>query len=390
MELPRSRELGTVLDLVRTGRASTRGEIVAHLNLRSTSVSDFVGELVAKDLLRESIVKRQGRGRPAASLVYNWQRFGAIFIQVTSRSITARAIDMAGRIVAERRAEPPHATGNAEMAETLLSLARAVEAEFPAGVEVAAVICSLSGLLDAPRRRWCFTSRWPEIRNLDIEAALAPLGHTVTLVRNLDAELTGRLAEAGPQGADESVLLLHWGYGIGAAYYTEGAIVNRTQGRFCEIGHWRLGNAKGATCTCGNTDCLETAAALWSLGPKLRMAFPDVPIEEAELGPVARHLDLLAVPDMASATNEVVRLTANLSRLLFPDRIILTGPFVHNPAIFARFAEELERAPVLRALDRITVGAGDAVERHEMQGALSGVFETARAALLDAPLRTAS
>ncbi len=384
MEPPRARELANVLDLVSTGRATTRGEIVAHLNLRSTSVSDYVGELVAKDLLRESVVKRQGRGRPAAFLAYNWQRFGAIFIQVTSRSIAAKAVDMAGRVVAERRAAPGPEAGNAEMAATLLSLARGVEGEFPAGVEVVEVICSLSGLLDAPCRRWCFTSRWPEVRNLDVADALAPLGHKVTLVRNLDAELSGRLANAAPERAGESVLLLHWGYGIGAAYFTEGAIVNRTQGRFCEIGHWRLGNQRGVTCTCGNTDCLETVAALWSLGPKLQEAFEGVPIAEAEFGPVARQLDLLSVPAMAAATSEVVRLTANLSRLLFPDRIILTGPFVHNPDIFTRFVDELERAPVLKALDRITVGAGDAVERHEMDGALAGVFENARAALLGA------
>ncbi|WMS42650.1 ROK family protein [Acuticoccus sp. MNP-M23] len=384
MGLPRTRELAAVLDLVRTGRASTRGEIVSHLNLRSTSVSDYVGELVAKELLRESIVKRQGRGRPAATLVYNLQRFGAIFIQVTSRSIAAKAVDMAGNVIAERTAEPPHNTNNADMAATLLRLARAIKAKFPKGVEVVAIICSLSGLLDAPRHLWCFTSRWPEVRNLDIAAALAPLGHTVTLVRNLDAELIGRLASASPAQSRESVLLLHWGYGIGAAYYTEGAIVNRTQGRFCEIGHWRLGSARGRTCTCGNTDCLETIAALWSLGPKLREAFAGMPATEAELRPVARDLDLLSVPEMEAATSEVVRLTANLARLLFPYRIILTGPFVHNAAIFNRFVEELERAPVLKTLDHITVGEGDAVERHELDGALAGVFEKARATLLAA------
>ena len=376
-EPTRGREIAAVLALVRTGKASTRGEIVEQLNLRSSSVSDFVGELVAKDLLRESTPRRRGRGRPAAFLIYNAQRFGAIFMKVSGRSIAAKAVDMAGRVIAQRIAMPPHGTGNAEMAATVLDLARSVEADFPAGVEVAAVVCSLSGLLDAPRMRWCFTSRWPELRNLDLAEALAPLGHPVVLVRNLDAELCGRLAEAGGAAAAESVLLLHWGYGIGAAYHTEGAIVNRTHGRFCEIGHWRLGNARGATCTCGNTDCLETVAALWSLEPALRRAFPNISTNEAELGPIARRLDLLSVPEMVEATHEVVRLTANLARLLFPDRIILTGPFVHHPEIFTRFVDALERAPVLRALDRVSVAAGEAVERYEMAGALTDVFEDA-------------
>lgn len=377
----RTRELAAVLELVRTGRASTRGEIVSLLNLRSTSVSDFVGELVEKDLLRESTPRRRGRGRPAALLTYNAQRFGAVVLQVAGRRLIARAVDMGGRIVAEHTDAPPQDSTNDAMATTLARLAGAAAAEFPAGVEVVAVVCSLSGLLDARQKRWCFSSRWPQLHNLDIEAALRPLGHAVVLVRNIDAELTGRLADLD-NGHDKSVLLLHWGHGIGAAYYTEGEIVNRSNGRFCEIGHWQLGNGRGAPCACGSTDCLETVAALWALRPRLEATFPGIAATEPELLADAMRLDLLSVPEVARATSEVVRLTSNLSRLLFPDRIIVTGPFVHNSAIFARFKSELEREPVLRAQERMVISAGEAMERFETAGALTGIFETARERLI--------
>ncbi|GAB5374270.1 MAG: hypothetical protein AcusKO_07320 [Acuticoccus sp.] len=377
----RMRELAAVLELVRTGRASTRGEIVSLLNLRSTSVSDFVGELVEKDLLRESTPRRRGRGRPAALLTYNAQRFGAVVLQVTGRRLIARAVDMGGRIVAEHTDAPPQDSPNDAMATTLARLAGAAAAEFPAGVEVVAVVCSLSGLLDARQKRWCFSSRWPQLHNLDIEAALRPLGHAVVLVRNIDAELTGRLADLD-NGHDKSVLLLHWGHGIGAAYYTEGEIVNRTNGRFCEIGHWQLGNGRGAPCACGSTDCLETVAGLWALRPRLEAAFPGIAATEPELLADAMRFDLLSVPEVARATSEMVRLTSNLSRLLFPDRIIVTGPFVHNSAIFARFKSELEREPVLRAQERMVISAGEAMERFETAGALTGIFEAARERLI--------
>ena len=219
-ETQRTRDLRAVLDLVRTGKATTRGEIIEHLNLRSTTVSELVGELVETDLLRESVVKQRGRGRPAAFLTYNTQRFGVVFMQVASRSIVARAVDMAGRVVGETHAAPPAETANDEMAAVLLTLAAEALQRFPAGVEVVAVVCSFSGLLDAPRRLWCFSSRWPNVSNLDVGEVLRGLGKEVVLVRNLDAELAGRLADADER-REESVLLLHWGYGIGAAYSTE-------------------------------------------------------------------------------------------------------------------------------------------------------------------------
>ena len=374
MESNRARELAGILELVKSGRVSTRGEIVDLTGLRSTSVSEFVGELVARDLLRESVPRQRGRGRPKAFLSYNWQRFGAVFIQVASRTLVARAVDMAGRVIAERHARPPPETGNAQMAAALRQLAEEACGQFPAGLETAAIVCSLSGLLDAPQRRWCFTSRWPEIRNLDVGAALAPLGHEVVLVRNLDAELAGRLAEAPPRIRSESVLLLHWGYGIGAAYVTEGAIVNRTRGRFCEIGHWGLDNGRGIPCTCGNADCLETVAALWSLAPQLRAAFPEVPLDEDAFAGLSTRLDLMSVPQMGEALRQVVRLTGNLARLLFPERVILTGPFVQNQALFNRFVGALQDAPVLRTLDRPEVVRGGDGARFEMAGALAEIF----------------
>lgn len=380
-ETQRTHELRAVLDLVRMGKATTRGEIIAHLNLRSTTVSELVGELVETDLLRESVAKQRGRGRPAAFLTYNTQRFGVIFMQVASRSIVAKAVDMAGRVVGETHSAPPAETGNNEMASVLRHLAAEAIERFPTGVEPIAVVCSFSGLLDAPRKLWCFSSRWPNVSNLDVGEVLRSLGKEVILVRNLDAELAGRLANAGSR-REESVLLLHWGYGIGAAYYTEGAIVNRQRGRFCEIGHWSLGNARGTRCTCGNTDCLETVAALWSLGPQIKSVYPDLPLDEDAFGPIAERLNLLGIPALAEATREVVRLTGNLSRLLFPHRIILTGPFVRNADIFHRFAIALEAAPVLRSLDRTVVTSGEHSSRHELLGAVETVFEDARSNLL--------
>ena len=176
-----------------------------------------------------------------------------------------------------------------------------------------------------------------------------------------------------PAGA-ESMLLLHWGHGIGAAFSTGGEVVNRHRGRFCEIGHWGLGNGQGRRCRCGNADCLETVAALWALRPALAETMPGLPLGESELAGSLRTLDLERVPVLVTALAEVLRLTANLCRLFFPDRIVLTGPFVQNPEIFSRFVQTLAHAPLLRSLDKVSVAASTGGLEFEIAGALRDPF----------------
>lgn len=371
-------DLLKVASIVRQGTARTRGEISRALSIRSSTVSELVGELVANDLLLESLVRTSGRGRPTAALRFNDQRFGAIFVSVVDRRLVAKAVDLSYRVLAELDCVPPDDADNTRMAACIRDLVERMAQSFPAGIELAAVVLSLSGLLDVARGIWCFSSRWPALSNLPVTDAFAHLPWPVTLVRNLDAELAGiRMAQDYP--AQESILLLHWGHGIGASLYTDGAVINRERGRFCEIGHWGLGNSKGRPCTCGNRDCLETVAALWALGPQLRAAFPDLPLDESSLALELGRIDLMSVGAMQEALSQMLRLTANLCRLFFPDRVILTGPFVQNPLIFRQFVDAISSAPLVRSLDIVRVSVNEIGQRDEILGALSQPF----AALLE-------
>ncbi len=384
MDAAKADDLQTVLGLVESGRAVTRGELAKAMNLRSTGISELVGELLGKRLLQENTRPAVKRGRPVAYLSVNPYRFCFIYLHIANRRIVARALDSAGRVLAETMAAPEATCSNEEMADTLLRLAREMQARLPDASTLSAVVCSLSGLLDVPRGLWCFTSRWPALRDFDVNKALAPLGTDVVLIRNLDAELTGRLTEE-PGSAERSVLLLHWGFGIGAAYATSNDVVNLRRGRFCEIGHWELGNAQGRPCNCGHKDCLETVAALWSIWPKLREKFPDLPFDEMGLSAVARDVPLLESPAMEEALAQVLRIIKNLCRLLFPEEIVLTGPFFHNVEIFNRFSEGIWKAPLLGSIDQMRVTLGSSSAHYELVGAIGDRVQQARVALIARP-----
>ncbi len=377
------RDLLDVFDVVAAGRAGTRAEVAQILSARPTTVSLLVGELVARDLIRDSTVKGQGRGRPTGMLSENPHRLVALYVHIVSSTVFVRAVTRDGAVLAVASASPPRAADNAAMAAVLRDLAARVLGALPEGAHHVVTVCSLSGLLDVEHRLWCFTSRWPELANLDLRETLAGFGPDPVLVRNLDAELAGRIAaEAGHQ-TPSNVLLLHWGYGIGGAFATPDGIVNQGKGRFCEIGHWRLDNNAGRRCTCGNDDCLETVAALWALHPGLKGQFPDLPLDEEAMGPLVAELPLLDSAPLREALRQTVRITTNLCRLLFPERIILTGPFLRNAEIFARFSQSLTAAPILRSMDRPQVVQGqDNAALLEMRGALRAPLRAALVSIL--------
>jgi len=375
MDSNRTDDLIAIASLVRAGKATNRGEIGRQLGMRSTTVSELVGQLVTREVLLENTARGRGKGRPAAVLSFNPLRLGAVFITVIDQTLVASAVDLELRVLGQVSVAPPQDADNAAMAAAIQQLVRDTVESFPPQVEHCAVVCSMSGLLDAGRKTWCVTARWPEVRNLDLGAALDGFGCPVWLIRNLDAELAGvRLQEN--HGAEETALLLHWGHGIGAAYSAGGNVVNLAKGRFCEIGHWGLGNGRGLRCSCGNTDCLETVAALWSIRPELSRDIPGLPTREHGIGKHLRQMDLAESPVLQRALAEMLRVTANLCRLLFPDRVILTGPFVQHPEVFSRFVQTLEVAPILRSLDKVRVSVSDGGELHELAGALGAPLDS--------------
>lgn len=384
MDINRQNEVMRIMDLVRTGRSRTRSDIARALSMRSTSVSEIVGDLISRSLLTEMQLKPKGRGRPVGMLNFNPRRLGAILLSVEGRSLVGQIVDLGFDVLSEARIVPPPDADNIAMVCCFRSLIQQLVSTFPPGIDIGCLVASLPGLLDVPRGTWCVSSRWPKMVNLDVLAVLSDFPWPVSLVRNLDAELYG-LHLADDARADDNILLLHWGHGIGAAYCSGGEVINRKRGRFCEIGHWSLGNRRNVLCTCGNRDCLETVAAFWAIGDRLRSRFPELPKDERGLADSLRRVDILDSVVMTEALAEVLRLTANLCRLLFPDRIVLTGPFSQHPEVFRRFVDTIGDATLLTSIDKIRVTASDPERRFEISGALQGPLDAALRACLCGP-----
>ncbi|MEZ2409649.1 transcriptional regulator of PTS gene [Bosea sp. OAE752] len=378
--LAHQRDCARAYGLILAGQAHSRGDLSRLLDLRSTSTSRVVGDLVARRLVIETTGEATGRGRPSAILLAHNRRIGASVIHVSSQSLFGALVDLSGHLVTERPMPIEAEASNETIAEAMAALARTLLEAMPPGMSHAGTAVSLSGLIDLRRGQWLLASRWPRMRGLDVEAVLAPIAGPVEICRNLDAELRARAARDPEQFAG-GTLLLHWGWGIGLAYAEDGRPF-APAGSFGELGHWRLAALGDRPCGCGNTGCLETGAALWALLPALRRHWPALDEDEKRLSRQFARLDLLALPEIDTACRTLARALANACRLLFPARIAVSGPFASNPQLWAHFNALFRAEGTMDGFAVPDLVSVDASQLYEIHGAAAPLLSRAAEALL--------
>lgn len=319
------------------GRATSRAEAAKQLSIRSSSVSELVAELLEWRLLSEGHGPRNGRGRPSLALVANPHRLIALVFQVVHQSLRLVGVNLAGQVVLQEQLEVPGHSDNGALRQVFQTLLQSMQARIPNTTDITGIGFSLPGLVDTSSARWIFSTRWPRMHHLPLADIFSEHGWPIHVSRAVDSELRARLAFHR-----DSVLLLHWGYGISIAFGTGGQLA-AGGGGFGEIGHWHL-PGQDAPCRCGSRGCLETTAALWALGPALLGEGFQAGEDEESLARQLQPLDLLALPCMRTALEHIVLTLNNVCRIFFPTRVIVTGPLVANARLWAAFYDRfLER-----------------------------------------------
>jgi len=383
------RAFAAILD----GAAASRSSLSALLRVRSTTVSGWVAAMVRARLVTELPSQPGTRGRPLGQLLVNPQRLAVTVLTVRSQALHAVTLNLLGQVLWHESAVLPPDGGNAAMNSLLRGLQQRAAQRLPAGTVLAGTAYSLSGLVQAADARWVFVSRWPGIRNLALNDSVFPAGTTMHVVRNMDAQLRARGLRRGAAGQGERTLMLHWGYGIGAAFSAagagSGARIGDTAG-FGEVGHWRL-SGEAEPCRCGHQGCLETVAALWSIGPALLGRDFDDAMDETRAADLLRGMALTTHPVFARALREMVLAVGNLCRVFFPTHLVISGPFIENPGAWAAFTAAFSSEGLLMDLPLPRLEAQSAGYQLEQEGAsmpllLNGVMKLlAEAPASDAP-----
>ncbi|MBL6945488.1 MAG: ROK family transcriptional regulator [Rhodospirillales bacterium] len=362
---------------------ATRKRLAKQFGIRPSTVTALVKELIEDGLVSEGRVAATARkGRPEIYLNSVPGRQMALVIHIVSHDIRGVLLDINGEIRIEHavRLDDKQAD-NEGLSNAFRQVAMALLDSVPFGAEVPGIAVSVPGIVDSAGGRWVYASRWPRMAGMTFEKLVDCSGLPTRVERNLNLELRARLQRRADE-RNENILFVHWGHGIGSAHARNGHVLNSGVGSMGEFGHWTTARDEDRACICGQKGCLETEAALWALLPAIRRDFPDAPADEWAFERFLRSNNLAGHPVIQEATEIFARNLRNLYMAFFPDRIILTGPFVQNDRIMTRLdAEFRNRLPVysqgLVSLRAARPGVDD-----EILGSALPVFQNALRDLL--------
>lgn len=371
-DMPAGRK-GRIFSMICAQPFQTRKKIAEDTGIRPATVSKLVLNLIETGLVEESRPEEiSQKGRPEIVLSPIVNRLVALVGYTVSRTIHCAAVNLAGEVL--------HVASEKTVADSIdpdrfITIMEALYHEcminLPKGAQFAGYSISLPGIVNETEKKWVYSIYWPKLLGLDLNVLEQKLQTPVGVRKNLNCELHARFDKRLRQKT-QSMVLVHWGLGIGAAYVCEQE--NGRRSSLGEIGHCCVDQSSTAVCKCGMVGCVEAEAGLWAL--KQKSSDPDMPIDERRF---QTYLDQKDNEQDYARQIELMALTLrNVVLTLTPDEIVLTGPFTHNEAIFKRLLAAFENALPPNSLItkdmRPQIVAGDKHNADELIGAAAHHF----------------
>jgi predicted NBD/HSP70 family sugar kinase len=348
---------GDVLQLIRHGRATTRGDILDVTGLSRMTVAQRIDALLASGLVVEGPSRETTGGRRPRALQFNAGHAVVVAAAIDTTHARVALTDLDGRILVREdigvdvdNGPEPTLTAVVGAARDLLS---------GAGVSTAAVCgvgLSVPGPVDPDSGR---PSQPPILPGWDdfpiIERVQADLpGIPVLTANDADAAALGEYTVEAP--GVRALCLVKVATGIGTGIVIDGSAYRGADGGAGDIGHIRLHTETDAVCQCGAHGCLAALASGRAVAARL-----------TELGqPVRSGRDVGELltrgnPDAARLTQEAGRLIgevmATVVCVLNPEVVVVGGALASAP-LLAGMHETLYRLSMPRATRHLTLRLG--------------------------------
>ncbi|MCL2542867.1 MAG: ROK family transcriptional regulator [Nocardioidaceae bacterium] len=258
---------GDLLALLRSGQAATRADLRRLTGLSRTAVVSRVNALADSGLLRHGEDLASTGGRPPASLELDTGA-GTVLSLAVGRSRSQVAVfDLGGTQLAASEVDHEIGAGPDEVMPIVAGqLRRLLGDETP---PVLGIGMSLPGVVD-PVRGMSVDS--PVIGGWDgvpLAPYLAEVADAPLFLAN-DANALARSEFLGHAAHTHDLLVVKASTGLGMGVVAGGRLVHGVLGGAGDLGHTKVPEADGRPCRCGDTGCLETLAAGWSLVARLQ------------------------------------------------------------------------------------------------------------------------
>ncbi|MFI5976994.1 ROK family protein [Streptomyces sp. NPDC051452] len=365
---------GDLLELVRSGRAVTRGALQQATGLSRATVGQRLDRLFRAGWLREGAGGPAGSplgGRPAVTLEFDDSHAVVLVADLDTRHARAAVLTLTGEILAEHSGtavvedgpEAVLAALGSWFGELLPRTGRRAE-------EVCGIALAVPGPVDSETGRVVQPPIMPGWDGYDIRGRLsrAFTEHTgapaVPVLVDNDANLMAYGEQRTGHPDCTAFVLVKVSTGIGAGVVVDGSIYRGADGGAGDIGHIRVGG--DALCRCGSYGCLAAVASGGAVAGRLAEA--GVP---AASGSDVRDLLAAGHPEAAALAREAGRrvgdVLATVVSLLNPGVLMIAGDLAGTP-----FLTGLRELLYQRALPRSTAHLDVVTSRLGERAALIG------------------
>ncbi|MCW2772984.1 MAG: hypothetical protein JWN91_1310 [Nocardioides sp.] len=317
---------GELLELVRSGRASTRSQLRLLTGLSRTAVTARVSSLTAAGLLLLGEELASTGGRPPGALVFNKDAAVVLAVAIGRSRSQLAVLDLDGQELTSDSRDHEVGVGPddlmpqiVERLRTLLDGAQSDSGQPP----ILGIGLSLPGTLDPVRGLSIGSPVMSGWDGVELAPFFAGLGEAPLFVAN-DADVLARSELLGGAGSLDDVLVVKASTGLGLGIVADGRVLSGSLGAAGEIGHTIVDAAGELPCRCGATGCLETIAAGWAL--VARMAEAGQPVGHVrDLVALALQGDSFARGLLRDSGRELGEVLAVAINLLNPAAVVIGG-----------------------------------------------------------------
>jgi len=328
--------LGEILELVRSGRASTRSDLRRLTGLSRTAVVTRVNTLHDAGLLLLGTELASTGGRPPGGLVFN-RDAGVVAAVAVGRSRSQVALfDLLGEELDTAAVDHEVAAGpDAVMPVVAEQLARLTGAR---AMPVLGVGMSLPGTVDPERVMSVDSPVMTGWDGVELAPYLADAATGPLLLGN-DADVLARSERLAHGDRFRDLLVVKASTGLGLGIIAGGRVIAGHRGGAGEIGHTKVDAAAGRQCRCGDTGCLETIAGGWALVAQLDDS--DRPVGHIrDLVALALEGDAAAKQLLRESGRRLGEVLAVAVNLVNPEAVVLGGDMAAAFDVYAAGVRE--------------------------------------------------
>ncbi|GGY62941.1 sugar kinase [Streptomyces olivaceoviridis] len=329
---------GDLLELVRSGRAVTRGALQQATGLSRATVGQRLDRLFRAGWLREGAGGPVGSplgGRPSVTLEFDGSHAVVLAADLDTRHARAAVLTLTGEILAEQAGTLVVEDGpDAVLGELGHWFAELLAKAGRSAGEVCGIGLAVPGPVDSETGRVVQPPIMPGWDGYDIRGRLSRAltdrtgAPAVPVLVDNDANLMAYGEQRTGHPGCTAFVLVKVSTGIGAGVVVDGSIYRGVDGGAGDIGHIRVG--ADALCRCGSYGCLAAVASGGAVAR--RLAASGVP---AASGSDVRDLLAAGHPEAAALAREAGRqvgdVLATVVTLLNPGVLMIAGDLAGTP-----------------------------------------------------------